>query len=451
MNGLVQYLDLWRNHSDVVCSNSSVSLNALRKNAAATLADYAAKPHPVKPEGQITDFSDMVSPDFGLNLARIPMDVDPSASFRCEVPRLSTSLFFMVNDTFRCSPQALSGLPEGVEVESLAEMAKKDPGFVDKYYGCQADGSNPIVALDNLFCQDGFVLRVREGVKLSKPLQLVQILHSTMPFMAVRRILIVMEKGAEATLLVCDHTQVPEVDLMALQVVEIYAGEDSRLDYYELEEGADRTRRLSSLWLRQEARSEVLIDGMTLFNGRTRNEYHTRFLGGEARLKLLGMAIEDGERQLETYSLITHDAPRCKTDELFKYVVDDSAVGSFSGRIKVSEHACGTEAYQSNRNLLGSACARMHSKPELEIYNDDVKCSHGTATGQLDSMQLFYMRTRGLDESSARMLLKQAFMADVISGISLEPLADRLRHLVEMRFSGALASACGDGCKSCSL
>lgn len=163
------------------------------------------------------------------------------------------------------------------------------------------------------------------------------------------------------------------------------------------------------------------------------------------------MAIEDGDRQLETYSHISHDVPRCKTDELFKYVVDDNARGSFVGRIKVSEGASGTEAYQANRNLLGSDEARMHSKPELEIYNDDVKCSHGTAIGQLDKMQLFYMRTRGIDEETARTLLKQAFMADVIAGISLSPLADRLRHLVEMRFSGALTSACGDGCRSCAL
>lgn len=451
MNGLKQYIDLWRENSELILSHSSGPLNALRAGAAEKLEEAEEFPKAGSAEWPVTDFSDMVSPDYGLNVARIPMDADPSASFRCEVPRLSTSLFFIVNDTFRASAQAYNGLPDGVEVRSLAEMAAEDPAFVEKYYGRLAEDSKPIVALNTLFCQDGFVLRVREGVKVGKPLQLVQILHSLVPLMAVRRLLIVLEKGAEATLLVCDHTQVPDVNLMDLQVVEIYAGEDSKFQYYELEEGTLSTRRLSSLWLKQEAGSEVLIDGMTLFNGRTRNEYRSRFAGEGASLKLLGMAIEDGDRQLETYSHISHDVPRCKTDELFKYVVDDNARGSFVGRIKVSEGASGTEAYQANRNLLGSDEARMHSKPELEIYNDDVKCSHGTAIGQLDKMQLFYMRTRGIDEETARTLLKQAFMADVIAGISLSPLADRLRHLVEMRFSGALTSACGDGCRSCAL
>ncbi len=449
MNAIQQYIDLWREHGDLIKSHSPAALNALR-HAAAEAATSMTLPGKGVSDYPYTDLDGMLAPDYGLNLARIPMEVDPSASFRCEVPRLSTSLFFLVNDSFRASQTAWNGLPEGVEVSSLAAMAESDPDFISDYYGKAADIGNPIVALNTMFCQDGFVLRVRKGVKVSKPLQLVQILHSLMPFMAVRRILVIMEPEAEATLLVCDHTQVPEVDLMGLQTIEIFAGRNSRFDFYDLEETTDNTRRLSSLYLRQEQGSRVLIDGITLFNGTTRNEYFSKFEGDDASLRLLGMAIEDGDRQQETYSRIEHMAKRCHTDELFKFVVDDRARGSFVGRIKVCEGASGTEAYQSNRNLLGSDTARMHSKPELEIYNDDVKCSHGTAIGQLDPMQLFYMRTRGLDEASARLLLKQAFMSDVIAGVTLEPLADRLRHLVEMRFAGTLSSACG-GCRNCAL
>ena len=108
--------------------------------------------------------------------------------------------------------------------------------------------------------------------------------------------------------------------------------------------------------------------------------------------------------------------------------------------------AVGTEASQTNRNMVGSDTARMYSKPQLEIYNDDVKCSHGSAVGQLDPMQVFYMRSRGLSEEEARLLLKQAFMADVIDGVRMERLKDRLQHLVERRFAGELAS-----CSSCGL
>ncbi len=449
MEALRQYIDLWDGHRQTVERNSPEALNTLRDEAARILRQ-AQLPRKGTAEYACTDLQEDLAPDYGLNLARIPMDVDPSASFRCEVPRLSTSLFFLVNDIFAAPKGARNGLPEGIEIMSLREMADKDPEFVKAHYGRLADLRNPLVALDTLFCQDGMAVRVRAGVKVEKPVQLVSILSSLMPYMAVRRILIVLEEGAELSLLACDHTQVADVRLAALQTVEIFAGRGSRLDYCDLEETTEQTARLSTLWLSQEEGSRVTLDGVTLFNGHTRNEYHTVFRGRGAELRLLGMAIEDGDRRLETYSRIEHAAPGCKTDELFKYIVDDRAAGSFIGRIKVDEGAVGTEAYQSNRNLVGSDQARMHSKPELEIYNDDVKCSHGSATGQLDERQIFYMRTRGLSLDEARLLLRQAFMADVLEAIALPPLAERLRHLVDMRIAGVLTSSCS-GCHSCSL
>ena len=158
----------------------------------------------------------------------------------------------------------------------------------------------------------------------------------------------------------------------------------------------------------------------------------------------IGMGIEDYSRHLDSYSRIDHIAGDCHTDELFKYVVDDEAVGAFAGLIYVKPGADKTEAYQSNRNIVGSDRARMFSKPQLEIYDDDVKCSHGTAIGQLDEMQVFYMQTRGIPEETAKLLLKQAFMADVIDGVRLPGLKERLQMLVERRFAGGEAN-----CASC--
>ncbi len=209
----------------------------------------------------------------------------------------------------------------------------------------------------------------------------------------------------------------------------MWVGRDAVLDYYDLEESTEKTSRLSSLYLRQEEGSHVLIDGITLYNGDTRNEYYCRLEGSHADLKLLGMGIEDYSRHLDSYSRIDHIAGDCHTDELFKYVVDDEAVGAFAGLIYVKPGADKTEAYQSNRNIVGSDRARMFSKPQLEIYDDDVKCSHGTAIGQLDEMQVFYMQTRGIPEETAKLLLKQAFMADVIDGVRLPWLKERLQSL----------------------
>ena len=448
MSAINQYLDLFHNHRDIIDSNSAELINALRDDAARSL-EAGSLPKAGSDNYENADLEAMLAPDYGINIADVNIEVNPAATFHCDVPRLSSNLFLMINDSPAETDRSRTGLPDGVEVGSLRALANADPELFRKFYGKAADMENPVVALDTLLLQDGFFLRVKKGVCMEKPLQLVNILQNGTPLMAVRRMLIIMEKNAEAKLLVCDHTQNPDVDFLALETVEIFAAENSSFDFYSLEESTARTSRLSALYLEQEASSKVTIDGITLYNGTTRNEYYCRLNAENASLRLLGMGIEDEERKISTYSHISHLSPRCKSDELFKFTVDDSARAAFTGRIYVAPGAVKTEAYQSNRNLVGSDTARMESKPELEIYNDDVKCSHGTAIGQLDPMQMFYMRTRGLDEPTARLLLKQAFMADIIDGVNVEGLRDRLHNLVERRFAGA-SSACAS-CRGCDL
>lgn len=446
MNALNQYIELFDSHRALIDANGAAPLNALRARAVSCLRDMRL-PREGSDNYENCDLEGMLSPDYGLNVAKLDIDVNPQATFRCDVPMLSTSLFMLINDTFAENDGARASLPEGVEVGSLRKFALDYPEDVARYYGKIADIENPIVALDTMFAQDGLYLKVGKGVKVDRPLQLVNILENGMPLMAVRRLLIIIEDQAEAKLLVCDHTQNPDIPFLSLETVEIFAGRNSTFDYYNLEESTEKTSRLSALYLHQDAGSNVSIDGMTLFNGTTRNEYYTCFTGEDAELHLYGMGIEDAARKISTYSRIDHAVPRCRSNELFKFTLDGEATGAFTGRIHVAPGAVKTEAFQSNRNLVGSDEARMLSRPELEIYNDDVKCSHGTAIGRLDEMQMFYMRTRGLDEATARLLLKQAFMADIIDRVRVEALRERLHIMVERRFAGE-NSACAS-CAHC--
>lgn len=442
MNALTQYIDLYKAHHPLIEKSSAEALGYGR-HAAMLKLEQCQLPAAGSENYECTDLNAMLAPDFGINLADVSMDVNPELSFRCGVPDMNAAHLYVLNDSVRIPESTSAGLPEGVEVCSLRDMARKNPDFIRRYYGAAADADNPLVALDTMLMRDGICIHVGKGIRLEHPLQLVNILAGSVPLMAVRRLLIVVDDDAEATLVACDHTQTSGVCLMSLQTIEIFVGERARFDYYDLEESSKDTRRLSTLWLRQEAESNVMIDGITLYNGETRNEYYCRFQGEHAELRLFGMGIEDKERRLDSYSYVDHAVGKCHTEELFKYVVDDHAAGAFAGIVYVAPGASGTEAYQSNRNIVGSGDARMWSKPQLEIYNDDVKCSHGTATGQLDSMQLFYMRTRGLSDETARLLLKQAFMSDVIEGVRLESLRERLHHLVEHRFAGESASCAG--------
>lgn len=446
MGALDQYITLYRDHRALIDENSAEPLNALRDEAARRL-DAMSLPPRGSENFENIDLDRMLATDYGINLQKLNIDVNPEMTFRCEVPVTTKALMMMINDTFAAGAEAFDSLPDGVDVGSLREFGRIYPREVGEYYGKGADMDNPIVALNTMLAQDGLYLRVRRGVRLNEPLQLVNILSAAMPLMAVRRLLIVIEDDAEARLLVCDHTQRDDKDLMALETVEIFVGRNSRLDYYHIEESTERTSRLSALYMRQQQDSQVNIDGMTLFNGTTRNEYYCRFEGEGGGLRLYGMGIEDRDRVISTFTHIDHAVPRCKSDELFKFTVDDNANGAFTGRIHVAEGAVKTEAYQANRNLVGAGEAKMQSKPQLEIYNDDVKCSHGCAIGQLDPMQVFYMRTRGLSEQQATLLLRQAFMADVIAAVDLPQLRERLHLLTERRFAG-LESACGT-CAHC--
>ncbi len=447
MNALRQYIDLYDKNRQLIDANGADPLNRLRCKARALIGEMNL-PKAGSANYENCDLEAMLSPDYGINLAKVDIDINPSATFRCEVPMLSSSLFLMLNDTCAETEKSRLNLPEGVEVGSLRKFALDYPHEIEKYYGRLASLENPAVALNSMLVEDGFYLRVKKGTRVETPIQLVNILENGAPLMALRRLLIVVEDEASAKLLVCDHTQNPDVDFMSLETVEIFVGRGAEFDYYNLEESTQRTNRIFSLYLRQDDDSNVSIDGLTLFNGTSRNEYHCSFEGENASLHLYGMGIEDEKRSVSTYTRIDHNKPRCNSNELFKFTLDDQARGAFTGRIYVAPGAVKTEAYQANRNLVGSDEARMESKPELEIYNDDVKCSHGTAIGQLDEMQMFYMRTRGLDSATARLLLKQAFMADIIDRIKVDALRDRLRILTERRFAGesSACSSCSGAC-----
>lgn len=435
MNALSQYLDLYKDNTTLVDSGSCDIMNRHRASAMEVL-QHTILPSKGTENYETLDVNSLLAPDFGLNLARINIDVNAVAPFHCGVPNMSSSLFFFRNDLYSEARDARVGLPEGVYVGSLKNFCLEFPIVAEKYYGRIADIRNPLVALNTLLVQDGIVIWAKEGVKVEKPLQIVGILENGMPLMAVRRLLIIAEKDSELKILLCDHTQNDEVKFLNLPVVEIVAMEGSHVDLCEMEESTENTTRLSAVYGSQDKGSDLSATAITLYNGTTRNEYHFTFTGEDAKLRLAGMAIEDRKRQIDTYSVVEHTFPGCHTDELFKYVVDDNAVGAFSGLIKVNKGATKTEAYQSNRNIIGNEGARVYSKPTLEIYDDDVKCSHGSAIGQLDQRQIFYMRTRGLTEEEARFLLKQAFMADVIDGIALPEFRMRLHSLVERRFAG---------------
>jgi len=441
-----QYKELYLKHLDVISRNAPNCLNDLRPQA---LIDFECHGFPTTDDENFhhTDISKIFTSNYGLNLNRFKTPIDPAEVFRCDVPNMSTQVYFVVNDSFYEDVLPAPSLPVGVYAGGMKGFAERYPDMVSAYYGKIAKTAiDAIVALNTLFAQDGFVLYVPRGVKVERTVQLVNVIRSPINVMANRRILIILEPRSEVRLLVCDHSM-NHVKSLTTQVVEVFAGEGAYFDFYDLEESTTSTTRYSSLFVEQDALSNVSVNGITLNNGLTRNNYYFRLNGAGAETMLCGMAISDNDQQVDTYTHITHAAPRCKSRQLFKNVLDDRSLCAFSGRIVVDESAQKTEALQVNRNMCKTPEARMYSKPQLEIYADDVKCSHGMTTGQIDEQALFYMQSRGISLEEARTLLSVAFTADVIGHVRLSPLKDRLHYLVEKRFRGELAQCAG--CSIC--
>ena len=451
----------------MIFSHAPEAMNAVRDEA---FEDFCRQGFPSKKveRYKYTDIQKLFAPDYGVNLSRLQIPVDPYEAFRCDVPNLSTSLYFVVNDMFYRGekpeargeriPHANPHLPEGVIVDSLKEVfSHPSPltSHLSEYYAKLAETSeDAVTALNTMLAQDGMLVYVPKNVKVDRAIQVINILKATpsnaqrqVPDLMVnRRVLIILEEGAEIKMLFCDHAA-DDRNFLATQVIEAYVGENASLDLYCMEETHHKNVRVSNVYIDQQANSRVNHNVITLHNGTTRNKLDLTFSGEGAECQCYGCVIADKQQHVDNNTLITHRVPHCTSNELYKYVLDDKAVGAFAGRVLVEHGAQKTSSQMTNQNLTATKEARMYTQPMLEIYADDVKCAHGSTVGQLNDAALFYMRQRGISLSEAKLLLQNAFINEVIDHMQLEPLRDRLHYLVEKRFRGELNKC--SGCKLC--
>ena len=467
MNSENQYIELYEQARQVIFDHAPEAMNAVRDQA---FEDFKRQGFPSRKveRYKYTDLQNLFAPDYGVNLSRLEIPVDPYQAFRCDVPNLSTSLYFVVNDSFYRGegqevrgerlPKASPKLPDGVIVDSIANVfSHPSPltSYLSRYYAKLAKTSeDAVTALNTMLAQDGLLVYVPKNVKVDRAIQVINILKATpsnaqrqVPDLMVnRRVLIVLEEGAEIKMLFCDHAA-DDKNFLATQVIEAYVGENASLDLYCLEETHYKNVRVSNVYIDQQANSRVNHNVITLHNGVTRNKLDLTLSGEGAECQCNGCVIADKEQHVDNNTLITHKVSHCTSNELYKYVLDEKATGAFAGRVLVEHGAQKTISQMTNQNLTATKEARMYTQPMLEIYADDVKCAHGSTVGQLNDAALFYMRQRGISLQEAKLLLQNAFINEVIDKMQLVPLRDRLHHLVEKRFRGELNKC--EGCRLC--
>ena len=322
----------------------------------------------------------------------------------------------------------LGEYPTGVRIEALSKVLDSDPEWVEPYFGSPSDGASP-AALNLALAGDGAFIRIPSGVEIEQPVHLLFLSLSNGAAVFPRNI-IVLEEGARAT--VVEHyagagtTEATLTD----SVTRIDAAARSHLTHLKLQQESVHAFHLAAIDVIQQRDSTYNSHSLSFGAGLARNDIGTRFEGEHCETLFNGLYYVDGRRHVDHHTLIDHAKPNGNSRETYRGILDGRARGVFRGRILVAPGADRTDAQQRSDNLLLSRLARADARPELEIYAEDVKCTHGATVGQLDANSLFYLRTRGLDETRARGVLTYAFASEILDRIELDPLRRRAEDAI---------------------
>ncbi len=395
-------------------------------------------PHKKMENWRNTDMEGIYEKELEVFDREIPFEKVLSEIFLCEVHGFETRVLSVLNGCFY-SPEELKLTVDenGVIVGSLAKAQQEYPELIEKYYGEIIQQEDGFKALNTALASDGVFIYVPDNVEVKNTIQLINILNKPNLMINVRN-LIVLGKNAKLTFLHCDDS----VNLHAgfiNKVNEIYLGENAELELYKLQNLNDETALLNQTAIHQSANSRLKVNVLSLNGGLIRNEITNLMNGEGAWSDIRGLYLMDQQQHIDNQIFVYHNVPHCNSNQLFKGILDNEATGVFNGYIYVARDAQQTNAFQRNSNILLTKTAQVDTMPHLEIYADDVKCSHGASVGQLDNEALFYLMQRGIPFDDARMLLLYAFADAIIKEISIEVLRINIEDMVKRRLRGDLS------------
>ncbi len=354
-----------------------------------------------------------------------------------------------VNGRYAAKLSDCGGLPVGVEAGSLASAIEKNPNALEAHLGRYLDiQRDAFCSLNTAFLEDGGYVRIGQGTVLDAPIHLLYVsTGSDAPQMVHPRNLVIAERNAQASV-VEEHISLGDGLVFANAATEIVAAENSVVSYHMIERENRNAFHVSTLRIQQERNANVRSHSVLIGGALVRNNVHPVLAGEGGECLINGLFLGDDRQHIDNYMMVEHASPHCASHQFYNGILDGHAHGVFHGRILVHKDAQKTDAKQTNRNLLLSDDAQIDTKPQLEIYADDVKCTHGATIGQIEENSLFYLRSRGLDETSAREMLLLAFAGECLIRIEPGPLrkyVERIVHrsLLESRTAFGAASQAG--------
>ena len=447
MNGISEitekYLGLYKDNISKISGVSSPFINSFRAPAVEKFRELGI-PTKKNEAYKYTNLNVFFDHDYESYYMPLPADFVKAEEFRCDVTDLDAHGIVLLNGFYPTLNEKLRQLPSGIWIGSLNEAALRFPDKFEMHFGKYAKSeTDGLIHLNTAMASDGVFVYIPEGVTLTKPVQVVNLVQSENDMFNQHRNLIIAEKNSVFSIIICDHTLSPQ-KFLTNAVTEVFVGENAHFDIIRVQNEHNNACKITNTFIHQEKNSVTSSNNITLHGGLIRNStYH--YLGGEgAESYSYGLYLADKWQHIDNFVNVDHAFPHCTSNQLFKGVLDDMSTGAFNGRILVRPDAQGTLAYQKNNSILLTDDAKMDTKPQLEIFADDVKCSHGATVGQLDEEALFYIQSRGISKNEARLMLMFGFAHEVIQNIKIEALRERMDNLVMQRLKGELSR-----CASC--
>jgi Fe-S cluster assembly protein SufD len=421
-------------------------LQSLRQEAFARFTE-AGFPTTHDEDWRFTNVAAVSGASFELAAAE---SIEKSRLERFGISQFACRLVF-VNGLFARELSTLGPLPGGVKAGSLAAELAERPQSAEQHLGRYLNiERDAFAALNSAFIEDGMYVEVPAGVVVEAPLYALFItVPGAAPSMNHPRNLIVAGESSQATV-VEDYVSLGEGITLSNTATELVAGENASVSHYMIVREGGKACNFSTLRIQQGRNANVATHSLLLSGALVRNNVHPVLAGEGSECLINGLFMANGREHMDNYMLVEHASPHCNSRQFYNGVLNGQSHGVFHGRIIVHKDAQKTDAKQTNRNLLLSDDAQIDTKPQLEIYADDVKCTHGATIGQVDENALFYLRSRGLDELSARHVLLLAFANECLDRMNSQPMREHLERLVveglpeTAQFSGERAAAAAE-------
>jgi Fe-S cluster assembly protein SufD len=353
-----------------------------------------------------------------------------------------------VNGEYASGLSSAASMPEGVLATSLADALRNGGDLLQRHLARYARiEENPFTALNTAFLRDGGLIHVPAGVNLPRPINLVFVTTADAAGVVIHpRNLIVVERNARASVVESYVTLAPGARYWTNPVTEVWTGPNSWVEHTRIQRESEAAYHVATTQVEVARDSHYRSFSMAMGASLARHNLNARLADQHSEALLYGLYITRGEQLADTHTVLYHDHPNCRSWEVYKGILDDRSHAVFNGKVFVKPEAQKTDAKQTNRNLVLSDHAKVDTKPQLEIFADDVKCTHGATVGRLDDAALFYARSRGVPQNAAQRLLTYAFAAEVIEEVALEPVRKELDRLVLERLEAQRGSgAAGQG------